>query len=105
MAESPQARLRIAALDLQHLRQLQLLQPRMRQIERDGNAGYVVGREPLVREPVMRPEHQRSRFELGVDLRDALLERRAVDGNAQVAETHPEQLLVRPRGPFRIWHL
>ncbi len=45
-----------AALDLQHLASLQLHQPRVRQVERDGDARHAVGREPVVREPEVGPE-------------------------------------------------
>ena len=77
-----QARLGIAAFDFEHLRELELRQARMREVEGDGDAGHAVGREPLVGQPVVRPEREAARVELGVDLRDALLELGARDRRA-----------------------
>ena len=94
VAQDAQARLRVAAFDLEHLRQLELRQPRVREIERNGDAGHAVRREPLVGQPVVRPERQAARVELGVDLRDALLELGALDREAEIAQAHLEQLLV-----------
>ena len=45
-----------AAFDFEHLGALELLQPRMREVERDRDAGHAVGREPFVRQPVVRLE-------------------------------------------------
>ena len=48
VSEDSQARHLVAALDFEHLRELQLREPRMREIERNGDAGHAVGREPFV---------------------------------------------------------
>ena len=74
-----QAPLGRAAFDLQHLRCLEPHQPRMRQIERDGDAGDAVRREPLGRQPVVRPEGQAARGEILVEFVDARLEPAALD--------------------------
>ena len=97
--QDPQARLGIAAFDLEHLRELELREPRMREVERDGDAGDAVRREPLVRQPVVRPERQAARVELGVELRDARLELGALDGQPEIAHPDLEQLLVAERRP------
>ena len=58
VAQDLQARRSIAAFDFEHLRQLELLQPRMREVEGDRDARDAVRREPLVRQPVVRPERR-----------------------------------------------
>jgi hypothetical protein len=58
VAQDAQAPLGVAAFDFQHLRELELGQPRVRQVERDGDARNAVRREPLVRQPEVRAERQ-----------------------------------------------
>ena len=62
--EDPQAGFRISALDFEHLRELELGQSRMREIEGDGHAGDAVRREPLVGQPVARAESEAPPLEL-----------------------------------------
>src|SRR5919197_5827090 len=71
----------------------------MGKIERDGDAGHAIRREPFVREPVMGAEAQPARVELGVDLRDALLEIGAFDLHREIAHPDVEELLVAERRP------
>ena len=47
---------RVAALGLVHDAPLEPLQPRVREVERYGDAGHAVGREPFLREPDVRAE-------------------------------------------------
>ena len=68
-----------APLDFEHLRALEPGEPRMREVERDRDARHAVGREPLVRQPEVRPEPDAARFELRVELGDALLEQAALE--------------------------
>ena len=84
----------IAAFDFEHLRELELREPRVREVERNRDAGHAVGREPFVREPVVRPERQPARVELGVELRDPRFELGALDRDAEIAHADLEQLLV-----------
>ena len=56
--EDTHAPLGIASLDLEHLREFELREARVCQVERDGDAGDAVRREPLVRQPVVRAERQ-----------------------------------------------
>ena len=88
----------IAAFDFEHLRQLEPREPRMRQIEGNRDARNAVGREPLVRQPVVRP-HQPAAVELLVDLRDARLDNGSRDRQPEVAHPDVEQLLVGERRP------
>ena len=88
-----------AALHLEHLALLELLEPGMREIERDGDAADAVRREPLVRQPVVGLEREFAVLELGVQLRDARHQLAAFDGDAQVAHPDVEQLLVVQRRP------
>ena len=104
VAENHQARFGVAAFDLQHLGGLEPGQPRMRQIERDGDARHIVGREPFIGEPVVRPERQPARLELGGDLGNPLFELGAFDGDAEIAQPDLQQLLVRPGRPLRVRH-
>ena len=47
---------------------LELLEARVGEVERDGDAADAVGREPLVREPVVRAEGDVTRVELAVQI-------------------------------------
>ena len=90
-----------AAFDLEHLRLLEPHQPRVREVERDRDAGHAVRREPLCRQPEVRPETEAARGQLVVQLRDAWLEPAARDRQAQLAKLHIEQRFVvqiRPVG-------
>ena len=99
MTQDPQARPWIAAFDLQHLGELELRQTRMRQVEGNRDAGDAVRGEPLVGQPVVRAERQAARVELGVELRDPLLDLGAFDRQPEVAHADPQQLLVAERRP------
>src|SRR5207249_2620127 len=98
------ARFGIAAFHFEHLRELQLRQPRMREVIWNRYAGNAVRREPLVGQPEARPEPQAAHVELGVDLGDPLLELGALDRDAEIAHPHLEELLVGQRYPFGIAH-
>ena len=88
------ARVVVAALHFEHLRELQLGQSRMREIERDGDAGNAVGREPLVREPEVRAEQQAAAGQFAVQLLDSQREVGALELQIELAELHVEQFLV-----------
>ena len=94
-----QARFGIAAFDFQHLRELELGQPRMREVEGNRDARHAVGREPFVGEPVERAEDEPARVELGVDLGDPRFELGAFDRQPEIAHPDLEQLLVAERRP------
>ena len=102
VAEELRARLGRPALDLHHLAQLELLEPRVREVEGDGDGRLAVGAEPLVAEIAGRPDGQAARLELAVELRDARLEGAALDAHAEVADAEREELLVSEGGPGRI---
>ena len=99
--EDLHAPFRRAALDFQHLRLLEPHQSRVRKIERNGDAGHAVGREPFGRDPGVRSERQAARGQLAVERRDALFEPAAFDSQTEVAEAHIEQLLVGKSGQLR----
>ncbi len=71
VAENLHAPLVLAAFDFEHLRFLELLEARMREVEGDGDAADAVRREPLVREPVVRLERDLPAVELAVEIGDA----------------------------------
>ena len=98
VAQDLQARSAIAAFHFEHLRQLELFEPRVRKVERDRDAGHAVRRKPLVGQPVMRPEPDAARLELAVDKRCAL-RAGALDAQAEIAHADLEQLLVAERRP------
>ncbi len=109
--QNAHARVVIAALHFEHLRELQFGQTRMREIERDGDAGNAVGREPLVREPEVRAEQQAAAGQLAVQLLDSQREVGAFDLQIELAELHVEQFLVAkgcqvlgPQSPKRARH-
>ena len=100
MAKDSQARHFVAALDFEHLRELELREPRMGEVERDRDAGHAVRREPVIRQPVARTELQAERFQLLGDGGNAVFELGALDADAaEVAHAHLEQLVVGQRGP------
>ena len=68
-------------------------QPRMGEIERDGDAGRVVRAEPFARDPGMRPQPDAALFELVVEIVQAVLQPGALDPDLEVLEAAPEQLL------------
>ncbi len=85
----------IAAFDLEHLTLFELFQPRMRQVERDGDTADAVGREPLVGQPVVRAEDELPLRELAVQGVDAFLELAAFDGQRR-GRTCGRPAAVRP---------
>ena len=74
----------------------------MGEIERNSHAGRSVRREPVVRQPRMRAKENTARLELPMYFDDASFDRRTVDGNAEGADPHVEQVLVSPTGPDRL---
>ena len=56
------------AFNLQHLRSLELHQPRMRQIEGNSKTRDAIRREPFFTEPDMRSEVERTRIQLPIKL-------------------------------------
>ncbi len=99
VAQDLHAPLVLAALDFEHLALFELLEPRMREIERNGDAADAVGREPFVGEPVVRMEHDLALREFLVEERDARRELAALDGERQIAHPDVEQLFVGQRPP------
>src|SRR5262249_2583247 len=77
VAQDLHAPLVVAALHFEHLALFELFEPRVRQIERNGDAPNAVRGKPFVREPEMRTEHELSLRELVVQLVDARFERAA----------------------------
>ena len=77
----------------------------MREIERDGDAGRVVGAEPLVRDPGVRPHPQPPLRELLVEIGEAALEPGAFERDLEVLQAQLQQLSVGKRGPGEpTWH-
>jgi hypothetical protein len=100
VTEDLQARFLVAALDLEHLRQLELGQPWVEQIEGDSDARNTVRAEPLIGDPVMRAREP-TRSQLAVDTLDPLLKLAPLDVQIEIAQADVEQLLVGERGP--VW--
>ena len=69
----------------------------MCEIEGNRDAGNAVRREPLVRQPEVRPEHERARLELAIDLVDANRELGAFDLQIELAELQVQELVVGHR--------
>ena len=80
------------------MRELELRQARVRQVERNGDAGNAIWCEPLVRQPVMRAEGQPARCQFLVQLRNPRLEAAAFDADVELPHLQVEQLLVRHLG-------
>jgi hypothetical protein len=84
-----------AAFHLDHLCALQLDQPRVGQIERNGEPPDAIGRKPFFRKPDMRPEVQGSSVDFAIELLNPLFQARAFDSQRKIAEPHIQQLPVR----------
>ena len=82
-----------AAFDLEHLGFLELLEPRVRQIERDGDRRRAVRCEPLIGQIEMQRKAQVARVELGAKLGDPIGER-PFDGQRKVRHADVQQLFV-----------
>ena len=100
VAQDAHAPLVLAALHLEHLRLLELLEPRMRQVERDRNRRRAVRREPLVGQIEVNGAAQALGGHLALKLGDAVGEP-ILDGDGEVAHAHVEQRLVRQVRP--VW--
>ena len=83
----------LAAFDFEHLRLLELLEARVRQVERDGDRGGPVRREPFVRQIEVNRQAQPAVGQLVPELRDAVGQR-PLDAQRQVGQPEIEQLLV-----------
>ena len=97
-AHAPRRR---APLDFEHLLALEPGEPRVRQVERNRDAGHAVGREPLVRQPEMRAEDHAALGQLRLEVADALLQRAAIDREIELRHPQVEELVVSPLGPER----
>jgi hypothetical protein len=97
VTQDAHAPVRIAALDFEHLRELEFREARVREVERDRDARDAVGREPFVRQPDVRPEVQVARAELATELIDAMREIGTFDLQIQLPELQVEQLVIAER--------
>src|SRR5262249_31448731 len=88
-----------ATLDVDDLFFLELHQPGMRQIERKGDAGRILGAEPFARDPGMRSHPDATLIELIEQGVEAVLEPGALNRDLQIPQPKLEQLLVRERSP------
>src|SRR5215831_17881297 len=83
-----------AAFHLQHLVQLQCLQTRMREIERNRDRRHTLRRKPLIAEIADRTEIQTASRKLLIELSDPGFELASLDIHAQVADPPFEQLVI-----------
>src|SRR6185312_4679836 len=88
-----------AALDVDDHLALEPDQPRVRQIERDTDAGGAVRAEPLAGNPGVRPYPQTRLRQLVMQALHAVFEPGALHGEVEVLEPELEQLLVGQIGP------
>jgi hypothetical protein len=98
--QNPHAPLEGAAFRLEHLGAFQPRQPGMGQVERDGRTRHALGRKPLLAEPEMRAKTDLSLLQFLGDPLDALPDRLAVESQAQVAQAHVQQPILRPVAPY-----
>src|SRR5262249_4105003 len=91
----------IAALYLTHDASFKLLQAWVSKIERHGDSRHAVRREPLFREPDVRPHGNATALELRVEAIQSALQMRALDRNRQIAKTQRQELFVRQPCPGR----
>ncbi len=102
MPEDAHAPLRGAALDFEHLCQLESLQPRMSKIERDGDARHAVGREPFVRNPEMWTKAEVLGLKFLFELTNMARQKGTLDCDVETAHRKLEQLFIGPRHPRRL---
>src|SRR6185436_14298335 len=76
-----------AALDFEHLFALELHQARVREVERDRDAGHAIRRKPLFCQPNMGFEADATVVELTVEPYYMGFEERPFDFDGQVADT------------------
>ena len=100
VAQEPHAPLGRAALDLEHVGQLEPGQPGVGEVEGDGDPGHAVGAVPLVGEPEVRPEAEPEGLQLAVELVDPVRELALPDREPEVAEPDVQEPLVGPGGPL-----
>ena len=81
----------VAAFDFEHLRAFELLEARMREVERDGDTGYAVGREPLCGQPEMRLESRARARRARAGSPRSVLRAAALDRDAELPEAQVEQ--------------
>src|SRR6185436_2414727 len=91
MPENAHAPFWRASLDFEHLGEFQSRQARMREIKRNRDPGDAIGREPLVREPVMGAEAHPARLELTCNGGDPSLELGPSDRETEVANAKVEE--------------
>src|SRR6185312_4950013 len=89
----------IAAFRLAHDAALQAFEPRVREIERHGDAGHAIGREPFFRKPHVRTELDAPILELRIQAAHAPRERRALERELEIAEAQLEEFLIREPRP------
>src|ERR1700722_4047681 len=88
-----------AALDFEQLAALQAYQPRVREVERNREAGNVRWGKPLVGQPHVRPEAELPLVQLLVERRDAVCEPGPLDRDAEIAQPELHQSFGGPVGP------
>jgi hypothetical protein len=88
-----------AALDVDDHLALEPHQAGMSEIEGNRDAGRVIGAEPLVGHPGVRPDAKPPLAELRIELVQAPLEPRACDGDLEVLEAQLEEFVVGQGGP------
>jgi hypothetical protein len=94
----------VTSFHLEHLLSLQAHEPRVRQVERDREAGDSLRCEPVGREPDGRAEAEPRFAQLLMEFLESRLEPGAGDPEVEVAQAHLEKLLDRqlyPAGPTR----
>ena len=89
----------VAPFHFAHETPLDAAEARMRKIEGDGDAGNAVGREPLLRQPAVRPKTDAAGGEFSIQPPDRLLEIRARDRQSEITKSQTKQLLVAQRLP------
>ena len=99
VAQELRARLRRAALDLHHLAELELLEPRVGEVERDRDGRLALRAEPFVAEIAGGADGQAARLELAIEARHAAFERAPLDPHREVADAQGKELLVSQGDP------
>ncbi len=90
-----------AAFHFQHQAELERLEARVRQIERDGDRARALRGEPLVAQVAIGPECDTAQREVVVKLAEARFELGAFDADAEIADADGQEFFVTERGPRR----
>jgi hypothetical protein len=92
----------VASFDFEHLCALEFFEPRVREVERNGDTWHAVGRKPFGGKPEVRLKHEAACVDFALQLGDPRLEHAFLNRDAKLRDSEVEEFLVGPCGPH-VW--